>query len=347
MTSKQRIETILSGGCPDRPGTFDRILNDEIIRHFGGGELDLDNPKPILHQALSQALDATRLSIDYPQSPGEQLLPNGVHVQRQRWTTWYEWPIRSVQDAAEHVRGQIEHTRNTPADLQPGIDLFEQVRADLSDMFLFANFGLKTGIMLYSQLGLEYFSYLLADEPDLLRDYYDAMTDRTVRAIEAHDFPPSISAVFDCEDIAYRGGLLLSADYLRKEFLPRFERLVAAWHAKNIKLVFHSDGNVLEILPDLVACGIDGLNPIETQAGLDIAEIRRIAPDLILIGGGDCSQILPHGTPDEVRKETRRVLQAAGPASMIGSSSEVHDQVPLENYLTMLDAAHEWRWQAP
>jgi len=344
MTSEQRVKMIVDGGCPDRPATFDCIMNDSIIRHFAGEDPDMEDPRPVVHKAISQALDSTRIIIVYPQRENEEKRPDGALVKKRRWTTWYEKPIVSVVEAAEFVRNSIEQIGTSSIDMHGQIEAYEQIRTDLDDVFLFANFMAKTGIMLYSQIGLEYFSYLAADSPELLHQYYAAATNRSIRAIDAADFPRDINAVFDCEDIAYRGGTILSPDYLRKEFLPQLERLVDAWHRKGIKFIYHSDGNILDVLPDLVACGIDGLNPIETQAGLAISAIRKIAPELILIGGIDCSQILPLGSPEEVRIEAQRVLREAGPHSIVGSSSEVHSIVPLENYLAMLNTIKEWRW---
>ena len=52
-----------------------------------------------------------------------------------------------------------------------------------------------------------------------------------------------------------------------------------------LTVVFHSDGYVMEIMPDLVAAGIDGFNPIEKAAGMDVYALRRQFPELILVGG--------------------------------------------------------------
>ena len=344
MTSKERIKAIFEGNDLDRPALYDQILNDAIIKHFAGEEPDMDNPKPVVNKALSEALDATRMMVTYPQKAGKRTLEDGTIIDQKRWTVWTELPIKSVDDAKDYVKRQIKTNNESDIDIKGIIEGYEETCKGLGDIFLFANFLAKTGIMLYAEVGLELFSYLMVDSPDLIADYYDAVTKRTIRSIDAHDFPDSVYAVFDCEDVAYKGGLLLPPNYLRKEFIPRFEGIVDAWHKKGIKFVYHSDGDLSEILPDLVSCGIDGLNPIETQAGFEIPEIRKIAPDLILIGGVDCSQILPNGTPDEVRAETEKVLRQAGPKSLIGSSSEVQHSVPLENYLTMRETVMNWKW---
>lgn len=345
MNSDERVRRTLNGEDVDRPATFDLMLNDSVIRHFAGGDVDLANPRPTVHRAYDRALDSSRMAIVYPQAEGEELLANGALRQKKRWTTWSAPKIDSVDDAERILRENVRFLKENPvADLNPIIEEYCRTQAEFSDFFLFGNFMLKTGIMFYSGIGLDWFSYLLADQPRLVSEYYEASTARAVRSIENARFPAEIEAVFDCEDIAFRGGTIFGPEYLRKEFFPRLERLVDAWHRKGIKFVFHSDGNLMSVVADLAACGIDALNPIETQAGMNVTELREKASELVFIGGVDCSQILPRGTPQDVAQETRRVLAASGPRIIIGSSSEVHNEVPLANYLTMLETIANWKW---
>ena len=79
--------------------------------------------------------------------------------------------------------------------------------------------------------------------------------------------------------------------------------------------------------------GADGLNPIERNGCNDIFEIRRQYPHKLLFGNVCCAQTLPHGTPYDVEDETLELIEKIGPQGgiFIGSSSEVHDLVPVAN----------------
>ena len=77
---------------------------------------------------------------------------------------------------------------------------------------------------------------------------------------------------------------------------------------------------------------------------MEPAEIRRRHPKLVLVGGIDCSRLLPFGTPDDVRKATRKLIEIAGPALLVGSSSETGEDVPLANFLAMIEVARNWRY---
>ena len=89
-------------------------------------------------------------------------------------------------------------------------------------------------------------------------------------------------------------------------------------------MIFHSDGDIRPILKDLAATGIDGLNPIETAAGVTAGRVREQCPDLIIIGGID-NHMLGGGDPDAVRQFTRRCLEEGGNRMIIGSSTEEFD----------------------
>ena len=112
----------------------------------------------------------------------------------------------------------------------------------------------------------------------------------------------------------------------------------------------------MEILDDLVAVGIDAINPIEPTVGMSIGAIRRRYPDLVVTSMIDCDQLLPFGTPEEVEVACKQAIDdgARGGSFLLGSSSELHPEAKLENFLKMLEVAHGYgryankdHWGAP
>ena len=152
-----------------------------------------------------------------------------------------------------------------------------------------------------------------------------------------------IEAVFSGDDIAYKGGPLLRPSWFAEHYMPRLARVIDAYHRRGIKVNFHSDGNLMPIMDGLVEAGIDMLNPIETAAGMDIAELHRRYPKLVFAGGIDVSALLPYGTPDEVRDTTVKAIEDSEGQIMIGSSTELQYTVPLENFLAMRQATLDYR----
>jgi uroporphyrinogen-III decarboxylase len=104
-------------------------------------------------------------------------------------------------------------------------------------------------------------------------------------------------------------------------------------------MIFHSDGTLGEVLDDLRATGVDGRNPLEPLSKMYAGDIRKMFPDRILMGGIDASQLLPFGTEGEVRAAVRTTIDDAGAQGRLwlGSSTEIHPAVKLENVLAMWD----------
>ena len=99
-------------------------------------------------------------------------------------------------------------------------------------------------------------------------------------------------------------------------------------------------------LDDLVAAGIDALNPLEVLAGMTVEAVRERHSQLVLTGGVDVSQLLPLGTPEEVRTACRRNIAAARARGyLLGSSTELHWEVKLENAIAMFETA--WETECP
>jgi len=350
MNSHERTCTVFNGGVPDRPPLFDLLPNDAVITHFAGRRADGPERASIVYQAYAAgAVDATR-SIGIPHDEGEEVWPNGQKVYWQRWTAWVEpMPLLSVEDAAAKMRAEVEAPPLSDAEIAAGARGFEAdylaLSAQIAPCALVGNYYRKVGLMaLYGGYGWENFAALLADEPELVDAFMERTTCESLRAIDAMHPPAGMPAAFLAEDFASGTGTMVSPAFLRKAFFPRIERLVDAYHRKGIKVLFHSDGDLQPVLDDLVACGIDGLNPIDIASGMRPAEIRQRHPKLVLVGGIDCARLLPFGTPDDVRKATRQLIEDAGPALLVGSSSETGDDVPLENFLAMAEVVRNWEY---
>jgi uroporphyrinogen-III decarboxylase len=138
---------------------------------------------------------------------------------------------------------------------------------------------------------------------------------------------------------------MFSPAFLRLEFFPRLRGLVDAWHAHGVKVIFHSDGDYRALLDDVQGAGVDGVNPVEKLERADhLRETRAGWPGLAMVGGIDCSNLLPFGTPDEVRAAVRHALEVTRPGGryVLGSTTELHPACDLRNILTMWDAALEY-----
>jgi uroporphyrinogen decarboxylase len=345
--SIDRVKAVVSGEMPDRAPLFDLLRNDAVIAHFTGRELTVENAPEVVPAAYPPAVDATR-SMRFPEREEHVTLEDGRKRIISRWTSWTAH--REFKDAAHYEtvkRAVLEKT--DPTDWSAGMqqrleDGLSKMRAEAAargDFFFFNGYGSPGLTSIYSEIGLESFSYFLADCPDIIIEQMEHATARTVTWFEHYPENHGQVAYFMADDIAFKSGPLLSPVWMREHYFPRLARITDVMHKKGIKLLFHSDGNLNPILDDLVEAGIDGLNPIEVLAGMDVGEIHRRYPHLFMAGGIDVSQLLPFGSPAAVKDAVKRALDDAEGRIMIGSTTELHDAVPLENFLAMREAVLE------
>jgi uroporphyrinogen decarboxylase len=150
------------------------------------------------------------------------------------------------------------------------------------------------------------------------------------------------------DDLGTQQSLLMSPAMYRSMLKPiHADQIAAIRRQTKAKVFFHTDGDVFPLLDDLVEIGVDILNPIQTSAGkmADLATLKRRYGDaLVFCGGIDTQRVLPHGTPDEVTAEVRRVMSELGSGGgyLLASVHTIMNDVPAANILAMVDAVEAY-----
>jgi uroporphyrinogen decarboxylase len=159
---------------------------------------------------------------------------------------------------------------------------------------------------------------------------------------------PNVDIIKIGDDLGTQESLLMSPDMYRQVLKPIHADWIEFIKARTeATLFFHTDGDVFPLIDDFVDMGVDILNPIQTSAGKmsDIEALAsRYGKKIVFCGAIDTQRILPHGTPDEVRAEVRRVIDILGPTGgyMVSSVHTVMADVPAENVLALVDAVEEY-----
>ncbi len=127
-----------------------------------------------------------------------------------------------------------------------------------------------------------------------------------------------------------------------REFLaPYLKRMIDLCHAAGLKFMLHSCGAIRTLIPDLIALGVDILDPIQVAAkGMEPGPLKREFGDRLAFHGGVCTQrTLPFGTTDEVRAAVldRIATLGAGGGYVLASSHDISADTPAENIVTMYD----------
>ena len=346
QNSHELILQALAGIRPQRMPIFDILTNDAVIEHFAGRPLNDTDDLSVVIAAAGHALDGTR-SIFPPNSEPSTWTDEIGNVRvSHRWTTWLKTRAHDDVDGwASWMKKYIEENE-TEID-RPDKERRQHEAAKQHDyntnlngtvnIFCTPSTALNS---LINAVGLEILSYLWADHYDLLLRWINVHRRLTLKSIEVMGHAETSPLAMIYCDVAYNKGPMYSGEMFRRlGFWDEIEEICHTCHEKGLHVIFHSDGNIMDMLADLVAAGIDGVNPIEKAAGMDIFEIRRRYPALNLVGGVDVTHLLPSGSPEEVRRETRKIITETGANGrlLIGSSTELGNDVPLDNYLAFHD----------
>lgn len=193
-------------------------------------------------------------------------------------------------------------------------------------------------------MGFETFCFALRDDPALVEALFERIGAIQYAIFRRVIALPEVAAVWWPDDIAYTGGLMIDPRHLRRYFFPWLARMGEDCAAHGIPWIFHSDGDVREVISDLIDCGFHALHPIEAKAMDIVALKRQYAGRLALMGNLDLAYPLSLGTPEEVANEVRRLLREVAPGGgyCLGSGNSVPEYVPTANYQAMRLTALEY-----
>ena len=172
---------------------------------------------------------------------------------------------------------------------------------------------------------------------DLTLSYHLRLTERMIQA--------GAEVIVLGDDYADKNGPIMSPKHFRQFFLPGLKRAVDNAHRAGAYVVKHTDGNIMPIIEDIISTGIDGLNPLEPVAGMDIGYIKRkYGKQIAILGNIDCGELLCSAPPDEVRRVTKETIEIAAPGGgfCLASSNSIHSSVKPENYLAMVETLRKY-----
>ena len=148
------------------------------------------------------------------------------------------------------------------------------------------------------------------------------------------------------DDYATNQNLIMAPTTFRAFFKPALRRLVQTVkeYRSDLKVMFHSDGVIQTLIPDLVEIGVDALHPLEPLPAMDLETIKATyGHQLAFIGGIDIVQAMP-GSRQEVVAEVRRRLQQLAPGGgyVLAPANHLQPDVPPENVIALYQAAREF-----
>lgn len=198
-------------------------------------------------------------------------------------------------------------------------------------------------------LGMENAFLKMYDAPEIvdaiLEHIVDYYLDVSRRIFEAA--ADVIDIFFIGNDFGSQTGPLLGEDLFRRFMMPHLSRMIDLGHEHDLKVMLHCCGGYAPLIPALIEAGLDGVHAVQPCCrGMDLRQLKADFGDKLLFNGAiDSHHVLIDGTPDEVRRRTRAVLEIMMPGGgyVAGASHDfILEETPVENVVAMFDTVAEY-----
>lgn len=291
---------------------------------------------PIVPQFESKVLEEDKNTIIMVNQGGQKVKVFKDHPQKmpmyldqpvKDWETWKEYKKRLDPDTPGRWPANWEryvekmNTRDFPVVL--GVGSF---------------FG-----FLREWMGLENLLYTFHDYPDLIEDMMDTMLNLELEVIKRTVKDIKVDMASFWEDMCYKTGPLISPAMFRKFMIPRYRQVTDLLHKSGIDIIFvDSDGNVNELIPLWLECGINYIWPLEVAAGNDAVALRKEYGHDLILGGNIDKRALIKGKEairEEVMSKVPFLLEMGGYFPTVDHL--VPPDVTLENYQYYINTMRE------
>ena len=153
-----------------------------------------------------------------------------------------------------------------------------------------------------------------------------------------------LDAVLIGNDMGSQRGLMLSPQCVRDFIIPGCRKLVEQAHSYGLKVIYHSCGSIVDVIPDLIEAGVDVVHPIQAlAAGMEPHNLKeKFDGRVSFCGGVDTQDLLVNGTPEMVRQKVKE-LRTIFPTGLIISPSHeaVMQDVPPANIHALFEEAQK------
>ncbi|HHV96881.1 MAG TPA: hypothetical protein GXX37_10490 [Clostridiaceae bacterium] len=186
---------------------------------------------------------------------------------------------------------------------------------------------------------MQEFSYRIADEPEKLKEEANRRVEEALDRAEKIQKHGGLDGFALCADYCLNKGPFLSPSMFSEFVTPYLAKLIKGYRDMGFYTIKHTDGNIMPILDQLVEANPHALHSLDPQAGVDIAEVKKLVGDKVcLIGNVNCG-LLQTGTEEQVIESVRYALKHGMPGGgyIFSTSNCIYTGMPLERYELMLE----------
>jgi len=353
LTKIDRVRAAIEHREPDKVPKGELAIADELIRSL----LDKEGPVTFEDQVTVRELlcmDVVSFSVRVPGSPLLTPLPAGKTLKEIERTSAYTiykdiWgnEIKYTGDSSHILKHPLEDIQTLDSYKFPSLSEFETSHytkwAQETDFFVFGFVGGGFDNA-YSLTGFSNFFYQMMNHKQKLEELIKLMT--TFNASLAKKIiSAGAHGIVIGDDLAYNEALLCSPRLLREIYFPYLQQEVHQIKKCGVPVFFHSDGNLNEVIEDIVNCGIDGLHSLQPSAHMDLGAVKRkYGKRICLMGNIDLFDVLTKKGTGRVAKAVQEAIDVAaeGGGYILSSSNMLTKDVLPENARVMYRVAEEY-----
>lgn len=366
IDSKKRIINTFQGKEIDRFATYDIIHNKNLIEYVSKEKITPKNAEDITCKTVGRLLDMVRhFSIPDISEPKIETDEDGFIRKIDWWTIlMVERPFDNMKSLVDLVKKDIDSIYNCISNkkvcrqaqfpcrlfgeeyeyLEEVKDNFRRVTGKMDGTVMIA----PESCTLYYALeryGIDWWSYLYRDYPELANKHLDALLDYELLRIDSFADISLTPVSFTSDPIGTNNSLMFSPDFTQEVIFPRTKKLIERWKSYGYYHIYFADGYKWPVLDEILSWDlIDAIDPFEPLAHMDVGRFRDKYPNTVICQPIDCQNLLYSGTPEEVETATLKAIKDAGEQKIIiGSTSEMHPQVPVKNALAMYETAKKYK----
>ncbi len=345
----ERFKAVLRGEKVDRVPNFENLVDDQhvtkLLGRFAGNTLAIGgDPAKGASEATGRPMHAKDF-VEFAQIVGQDVLvmealwtpfkkrqPDGSLVpamnrsvkSRQDWEAVVMPDDADIEEKMQYVREYVEATKGTR------IGMVLLCAAIFQTLYEFV-------------VGLADAMKMCYEERELMEEMLDASADYYAKMVKVA-VAEGLDVVYMADDFAWKEGLFIPPQLFKEIWLPRAQRVIEPALSAGALVIFHSDGKVDDAMDWLIDMGITGFNPMDPY-GIDYrAYKKRYGNRITLMGNIDVEFPLVHGTPADVEQDVKAHMDVLKPGGryIAGSSHSITNFIPHDNYITMLNAIHQY-----
>jgi len=334
MTSTERVHAALTGTMPDRVPLVEMLVDPKVAAALVPGASDMAEAMDLL------GLDCVPASAAFPPVTTE----GDYYVD--------EWGV--TYKRSEHVLSHpLKPALRGPDDLltwtPPDPDAPHRLEALRRNV---ARYKGQRAIFFHHRAAFMHSVYLLGmdrlleafyTEPEFVHDLMDRVVTVNERVIR-NAIRAGAEVICIADDYASNFAPMFSPAHFREFVLPRLKEAWEPYNKAGLPICLHSCGNITDFIPDLLEIGMRVLEPV--QPVMDLAYLKRqFGRHLTFWGGIETQNLLPFGTPQQVKEMARRTIRTLGKGGrhIIAPSQEVMNDVPIDNVKALVETIIEER----